>query len=57
VDRSTAKQPDALGAALGTPGSSWGTIAFFVVLIGGTLFAVAAARHGRPGAPSPANRT
>jgi hypothetical protein len=44
VDRSTAKQPDALGAALGTPSSSWGTIALFVVLIGGTLFAAAATR-------------
>jgi hypothetical protein len=47
VDRSTAKQPDALGAALGTPGLSWGTIALFVALIGGTLFTAAAARHER----------
>ena len=47
VARSTVTRPSALGAALGTPALSWGTIALFVVLIGGTLFTAAAARHER----------
>jgi 4-amino-4-deoxy-L-arabinose transferase-like glycosyltransferase len=47
VDRSTAKELGALGAALGTPALSRGTIALFVILIGGTLFTAAAARRER----------
>ena len=47
LDRSATQQPAALGAALGTPALGWGTIALFVVLIGGTLFTAAAARNER----------
>jgi hypothetical protein len=47
LDRSATQQPGALGAALGTPALSWGTIALFVVLIGGTLFTATAVRRER----------